>query len=90
MMSQEVEKHGTFKEDSKSSGSSLESGGLGETRIHHHHHHHHHQSISKLIDDVIRGQDEVQKIMKDLEEARAVQAEQVCQQKKLTGMMEQV
>ena len=43
-----------------------------------------------LIDDVRWGQDEVQKIRKDLEEAQAVQAEQVCQQKKLTGMMELV
>ena len=84
IMSQEVGKYETSKEDSKFSG------GRGETRVHHHHHHHHHRSISKLIDDVRRWQDEVRKIRKDLEEARAVQAEQVCQQKKLTGMMELV
>ena len=84
ILSPEVGKYETSKEDSKFLGS------RGETRVHHHHHHHHHQSISKLIDDVRRGQDEVRKIRKDLEEAQAVQSEQVCQQKKLTGMMELV
>ena len=66
------------------------SGSPRKTRVHHHHHHHHHQSISKSIDDVRMRPDEVQNIRKDLEEARAVQAEQVCQQTKLTGMMELV
>ena len=56
IMSPEVGKYETSKEDSKFSGSH------GETRVHHHHHHHHHQSNSKLIDDVRRGQDQVRKI----------------------------
>ena len=43
-----------------------------------------------MIDDVRMGQDEVPKIRKDLEEARAVQNKHFCQQKKLTGMMELV
>ena len=84
MMSQEVEKHGTSKEDSKSSGSSLESGSLRETRVYHHHHHLHHQSISRLVEDIKKGQDKVEKIRKDQEEARRMQAEQINQQKKLT------
>ena len=90
MMSQEVEKHGASKEGSNSSGSSLDLGSLRETRVHHHHHHHHHQSISKLVEDIRKGQDEVQKIRKDLEKAQIMQAEQIDQQRKLMGMMEQI
>ena len=76
-MNQEVEEHGTSKEDPKSSGKSLELVRLRETKVHHHHHHHYHQSISRLVEDVKKGQDKVQKIRKDQEEARRMQAEQI-------------
>ena len=81
-MNQEVEEHETSKEDPKSSDKSLEL--ARETKIHHHHHHHHHQSISRLVEDIKKGQDKVEKIRKDQEEARRMQAEQINQQKKLT------
>ena len=68
MMSQEVEEHGTSKEDPKLSGKLLELVRPRETKVHHHHHHHHHHSISRLVEDVKKGQDEVQKIRKDQEE----------------------
>ena len=87
MMGQEVEGHGTSKEDPKLSGKSLESVRPGETRVHHDHHH---QSISRLVEDVKKGQDEVRKIRKDQEETCRMHAEQVKQQKKLTEMMEQI
>ena len=66
-MNQEVEEHGTSKEDPKSSEKSLEL--VRDTKVHHHHHHHHHQSISRLVEDVRKGQDKVQKIRKNQEEA---------------------
>ena len=55
MMSQEVEEHGTSKEDPKLSDKSLELVRSRETKVHHHHH----QSISRLVEDVKKGQDEV-------------------------------
>ena len=85
MMSQEVEEHGTSKDDPKSSGKSLELVRLRETKVHHHH-----QSISRLVEDVRKVQIKVKKIRKYQEEARRMQAEQINQQKKLTEMIEQI
>ena len=87
-MSQEVEGHGTLKEVPKLSGKPLELVRPKEIKVPPPPPED--QSISRLVKDVKRGQDEVRKIRKDQEETRRMHAEQLEQQKKLTEIMVQM
>ena len=72
-MSQEGEGHGTLKEDPKLSGKPLESVRPKDIKVPPPPPED--QSISRLVKDVKRGQDEVRKIRKDQEKTHKMHAE---------------
>ena len=87
-MNQDSEGHGPLKEVPKLAGKSLEAVKSKDIKVpppppkd---------QSISCLVKDVKRSQDEVRRIRKDQEETRKLHAEQLEQQKRLAELMVQM
>ena len=84
-MSQEVEGHGTFKEDPKLSGKLLESVRPKEIKVQPPPPED--QSISRLVKYFKQSHDKVWKLRKDQEETRKMHAEHLEQQKRLAKIM---